>query len=147
MQASVPALLATSSGQLWTGRVLSSLVILFLAFDGVIKFIKPAPVIEAFRHLALPEPLAPVLGALLLLCTLLYAIPRTAAFGAVLLTGYLGGAVSIHLRTGDPLFSHVLFPVYLGRSRGPGCCSASLDFGLFFSPASHETSLEHYSYC
>lgn len=112
MQAS--AIPATSSGQLWTGRILSSLVVLFLAFDGVIKFIKPAPVLEAFRHLALPEPLAPVFGALLLLCTLLYAWPRTAALGAVLLTGYLGGAVSIHLRAGDPLFSHVLFPVYLG---------------------------------
>ena len=114
MQASAPAIPAASSGQLWTGRVLSALGVLFLAFDGVTKFIQPAPapVAEAFRHLGLPESVAPILGTIVLLCVLLYAIPRTSALGAVLLTGYLGGAIAIHLRVGDPLFSHILFPVY-----------------------------------
>ena len=96
------------------GRSLSGLVVLFLIPDGIIKFIKPAPVVEAFVHLGLPLSLANGLGILLLLCTFLYVVPRTAALGAILLTGYLGGAVATHLRAGDPLFSHVLFPTYLG---------------------------------
>jgi hypothetical protein len=103
-----------SKKMLWAGRVISALVALFLVFDSVIKFIKPAPVLEAFAHLGLPVSLAVSLGILLLICTALYAIPRTSILGAILLTGYLGGAVATHLRAGDPLFSHVLFPTYLG---------------------------------
>jgi len=97
---------------LW--RILSGLVVLFLIPDGIIKFIKPAPVVDAFAHLGLPLSISVTLGTLLLLSTVLYAIPRTSALGAILLTGYLGGAVSTHLRVGDPLFSHILFPMYLG---------------------------------
>jgi hypothetical protein len=93
---------------------MSGLVVLFLVLDGVIKFIKPAPVVDAFAHLGWPLSLASVLGILLLASTALYAIPRTSVLGAILLTGYLGGAVATHLRAGDPLFSHVLFPTYLG---------------------------------
>jgi hypothetical protein len=93
---------------------MSGLVVLFLVFDGVIKFVKPAPVVDAFAHLGWPLSLANVLGTLLLASTALYAIPRTSVLGAILLTGYLGGAVATHLRAGDPLFSHVLFPTYLG---------------------------------
>jgi hypothetical protein len=93
---------------------MSGLVVLFLVMDGVIKFIKPAPVVDAFAHLGWPLSLANVLGTLLLASTALYAIPRTSVLGAILLTGYLGGAVATHLRAGDPLFSHVLFPTYLG---------------------------------
>jgi hypothetical protein len=99
---------------IWVGRVLSGLVVLFLIPDGIIKFIRPAPVVDAFTHLGLPLTLANALGVLLLLCTVAYAIPRTSILGAILLTGYLGGAVATHLRVGDPLFSHVLFPTYLG---------------------------------
>ncbi len=98
----------------WVGRVLSGLVVLFLIPDGVIKFIKPAPVVETSAHLGLPLSLANVLGVLLLLCTAVYVFPRTSILGAILLTGYLGGAVATHLRVGDPLFSHILFPTYLG---------------------------------
>ncbi len=98
----------------WTGRVLSGLVVLFLIPDGIIKFIKPAPVVDAFAHLGLPLSLANTIGILLLVCTAIYAFPRTAVLGAILLTGYLGGAVATHLRAGDPLFSHILFPTYLG---------------------------------
>ena len=101
---------------LWAGRIMSGLVIAFLAVDVVIKFVKPAPapVVETCAHLGLPLSLAPVLGMILLMSTALYVIPNTSVLGAILLTGYLGGAVATHLRVGDPLFSHVLFPTYLG---------------------------------
>jgi len=101
---------------LWAGRIMSALVILFLVFDIVIKFVKPAPapVVEAIAHPGLSLSLAAVLGTVLLVSTALYVIPITSVLGAILLTGYLGGAVATHLRVGDPLFSHVLFPTYLG---------------------------------
>jgi len=105
---------STSKKRVLAGRIVSGIVVLFLIPDGIIKFIKPAPVVDAFAHLGWPLSLANVLGTLLLLCTSVYLIPRTAVLGAILLTGYLGGAVATHLRAGDPLFSHVLFPTYLG---------------------------------
>src|SRR5580704_11656381 len=101
---------------LWAGRITSALVILFLAFDVALKFVKPAPppVVEAMAHVGWSLSLAPVLGIILLVSTALYVIPITSVLGAILLTGYLGGAIATHLRVGDPLFSHVLFPTYLG---------------------------------
>lgn len=105
-----------SKKALVAGRVMSGLVIAFLTFDGVFKFVKPAPapVVETFARLGWALSLAPVLGTLLLLSTALYVIPKTSVLGAILLTGYLGGAVATHLRAGDPLFSNILFPTYLG---------------------------------
>ncbi len=103
-----------SKKSLWAGRILSGLVVLFLIPDGIIKFIRAAPVLQAFEHLGWSVSLANTLGILLLTCTALYVFPRTSILGAILLTGYLGGAVATHLRAGDPLFSHVLFPTYLG---------------------------------
>lgn len=100
-------------GQLWVGRIMSILAILFLAMDGTMKLVKPVPVIQATKQLGYPESSIVVLGILLLSCVVLYAIPRSSVLGAILLTGYLGGAVSAHVRVGDPLFSHVLFPVYI----------------------------------
>jgi DoxX-like family len=109
------AAVATSlKKSVWVGRVLSGLVVLFLIPDGIIKFLKPAPVVETSAHLGLPLSLANTLGIILLVCTAIYVFPRTSVLGAILLTGYLGGAVATHLRVGDPLFSHVLFPTYLG---------------------------------
>jgi DoxX-like family len=109
---------ATSSGlsrkALWAGRTISTVIVLLLVLDGVMKFFKPQPVIDAFAQLGIPIALDIAIGALLLLCTLLYAVPATSILGAILLTGYLGGAVMSHLRVGDPLFTHVLFPTYLG---------------------------------
>ena len=105
---------SVSKGRLWAGRIMSGLVVAFLVFDGVLKFFKPAPVAEAFARVGWPLQLANVLGAVLLTCTVLYVIPRTSVLGAMLLTGYLGGAVATHSRVGDPLFSHILFPTYLG---------------------------------
>ena len=99
---------------LWASRTLSALTGLFLLVDGVMKLVRPAPVLATFQPLGLPESLSIPLGILLLVCTVLYLIPKTAVLGAVLLTGYLGGAAAIHLRVGNPLFSHVLFSVYVG---------------------------------
>jgi DoxX-like protein len=103
-----------SKKRIWAGRIISGFIALFLTFDAVIKFFKPAPVVETSAHLGLPLTIINSLGVLLLSCVVLYVIPRTSVLGAILLTGYLGGAVSTHLRVGDPMFSHVLFPVYMG---------------------------------
>ncbi|HYT19409.1 MAG TPA: DoxX family protein [Candidatus Polarisedimenticolia bacterium] len=115
MPADTQTALVSKKG-LWAGRLMSGLVVAFLAIDVVIKFLRPAPapVVETFAHVGWPLSLAPVLGTILLVSTALYVIPKTSVLGAILLTGYLGGAVATHLRAGDPLFSHVLFPTYLG---------------------------------
>jgi hypothetical protein len=105
--------LPTASWQVWMGRVLSALAVLFLLFDAAGKFMKPAQVVQAFDRLGLPMPLSPSIGVLLTLSTVLYAIPRTAVLGAVLLTAYLGGAVAIHMRAGSTTFETV-FPVMFG---------------------------------
>ena len=95
------------------GLGISALPVLFLLFDSAIKLVKIPPVVESFAQLGYPESLARGIGALELGCLALHMIPRTAALGAVLLTGFLGGAISTHVRIGDPLFSHVLFPAYV----------------------------------
>jgi hypothetical protein len=103
-----------SKGKLWAGRAVSGLAVLFLLFDGVIKLMRVAPVLESFAQLGYPASLAVAIGTIELICVVFYVVPRTSILGAVLVTGLLGGAISTHLRVGDPLFSHVLFPVYLG---------------------------------
>jgi hypothetical protein len=115
MQATAQAV-KTSNKALWTGRILSGLVVLFLLVDAGFKLIKPlpAPAVQAFGKLGYPVGLAAGIGILLLACVALYAVPRTSVLGAILLTGYLGGAVASHVRIGDPWFSHALFPVYIG---------------------------------
>ena len=101
---------------LWTGRVLSGIAVLFLLFDGAIKLVPIQPVTDSLRELGYPatDSFARFLGVITLICTALYAWPRTALLGAVLLTAIMGGAIASHLRLGDPLFSHTLFCVYLG---------------------------------
>lgn len=99
---------------LWAGYILSAIPVLFLLMDSVGKFIKPEPVVTGTVELGYSESVILPLGIVLLACTVLYAIPQTAILGAVLLTGYLGGAVATHVRVGNPTFTHVLFPVYLG---------------------------------
>jgi len=105
---------AVSKKALWAGRIISALPILFLLMDGVMKLVKPAVVVEGTVKLGYPETVILPLGIVLLACTVLYVIPVTSVLGAILLTGYLGGAVATHVRVGDPLLTHVLFPVYLG---------------------------------
>lgn len=106
----------SGSAQLWTGRVLSGLSIAFLTMDGVMKLVRPRVVIDTTAQLGWPADAVTLatLGVVLLAATLLYAIPRTTVLGAILLTGYLGGAVATHARIGSPLFSHVLSGVYIG---------------------------------
>jgi hypothetical protein len=96
--------------------MLSGLVILFLLFDGAIKLVPIQPVSDSLRELGYPatDSFARFLGVVTLVCVALYAWPRTAVLGAVLLTGLMGGAIASHLRLGDPLFTHTLFGVYLG---------------------------------
>ena len=105
-----------SNKAIWIGRILGGLVILFLVADGAMKLV-PIPVVtETMAQLGYPASvgLARGLGVITLLCTALYAFPRTAMLGAILLTGYMGGAIATHLRVGSPLFSHTLFGLYLG---------------------------------
>ena len=106
-----------AKGQLIAGRILSGLVILFLLFDAGLKLASPETAIK-YSPPGLGWPLDVqtmyLLGGLLLIPTLLYIWPRTAILGAILITGYLGGAIATHVRIGSPLFSHSLFGVYLG---------------------------------
>lgn len=99
-----------SRGRLWTGRILTALTTLFLLFDAVGKLVMPPQVVEACTRLRFPMHLVPGVGILLLVCTVLYVVPRTAVLGAILTTGFLGGAAAIQMRAGSPLFETV-FPV------------------------------------
>jgi hypothetical protein len=101
---------------LWTGRALSGLVIVFLLFDGAIKLAPWSVVTEAMDRMGYgaSESLARTLGVITIACTVLYAIPPTSILGAILLTGYLGGAMASHVRIDSPVFSHTLFGLYLG---------------------------------
>ncbi len=112
MQATMQATPISNQSR-WTGRALSAISILFLLMDGGVKLFNPPPVVEAMTQLQIPDHLTVGIGALLLICTLIYAIPRTAILGAVLLTGYLGGAMAVQLRIEAPLFS-LVFPVLIG---------------------------------
>src|SRR5579871_5114446 len=88
----------------WAGRLLTTLVVLFLLFDGIAKVLRVAPVLEASARMEVPDRLIPSLGAVLIAATLLYAFPRTSVLGAIVLTGYLGGATWTHVRMGGPVF-------------------------------------------
>ncbi len=96
------------------GWIVSGLVAAFMVFDAIGKLVKPAPVVEAFTRTGWPIELAASLGVILLICSILYVFPRTSVLGAILLTGYLGGAVATNLRLENPLFTNTLFPVYFG---------------------------------
>jgi hypothetical protein len=96
-----------------TGQVLTSLALLFMVFDAGIKLLQLTPAVEGTVQLGYPASAVLTIGVIELVCIALYAIPRTAVLGAVLLTGYLGGAVATHLRVGSPLLTHVLFPLYI----------------------------------
>jgi hypothetical protein len=102
-----------SPGAVWTARVLTAVPVLFLIFDTVIKLMRIDPVIDSFNALGYPSSLALAIGGLELVCLVLYVVPATSVLGAVVLTGYLGGAIATHLRVEDPLLTHVLFPVYV----------------------------------
>lgn len=107
---------ASSRKTLWAGRIISALPILFLLADATGKLWRPLPaaVVEGTTKLGFPVSAIPGIGATLLISVVLYAIPRTSVLGAILLTGYLGGAVATNVRVGNPLFGYILAPVYVG---------------------------------
>lgn len=102
-----------STGRIWAGRILSSVAVAFLLFDSAGKLMRFAPVVEGTEKLGYPQTAIVPIGVLLLVGVALYAIPRTSVVGAIYLAAYLGGAVASHYRLGNPLASHVLFPVYV----------------------------------
>jgi uncharacterized membrane protein YphA (DoxX/SURF4 family) len=106
----------TSTWQIRLGWALSTLVVLFLLFDGTIKLFPMAIVVDTLGELGFPPSVATArgIGVITLVSAILYAVPRTSLLGAVLLTALLGGAVATHLRAASPVFSHLLFGVYLG---------------------------------
>jgi hypothetical protein len=99
--------------QAMIGRFLSGFAVLFLLFDGAAKLLRVQAVLDATAQLGYPAEVAPWLGIILLACVATYVIPRTSVLGALLLTGYLGGAVATHVRIGSPLATHMLFPIYI----------------------------------
>src|SRR5687767_13834786 len=103
-----------SSKVVWAGRIISAVPVLFLIFDTVIKLLNIKPVTDSFNQLGYSPGVAVGIGILELICLVTYLVPRTSILGAIILTGYLGGAVATHLRVASPLFSHTLFPVYVG---------------------------------
>jgi hypothetical protein len=98
----------------WAGYIVSGLPALFLLFDALGKFVRPDPVVTGTLELGYNESIILPLGIVLLISTILYIVPKTSFLGAIILTGYLGGAVATHARVGSPLLTHMLFPVYLG---------------------------------
>ena len=104
---------ATSNKALWAGRILSGLGVAFLLFDASMKVLQLPMAVEGTSQLGYPTSVVLPLGIVQLVCLILYVVPRTAVLGAVLWTGYLGGAIATHVRLDNPLFSHVLFPVYV----------------------------------
>ena len=103
-----------SKKKLWAGGIISALAILFLLFDSIIKLIAIDPVVESFAQLGYPLSLALGIGLVELVCLVAYVIPRSSVLGAILLTGYLGGAVATHVRVGSPFLTHTFFPIYVG---------------------------------
>ena len=97
----------------WAGRVLSGIAVLFLTFDMGIKLAGEREAVEGTAQLGWAPHHLPILGLIQAACLILYLVPRTAPLGAVLWTGYLGGAIATHLRLDNPLFTHILFPVYV----------------------------------
>jgi DoxX-like family len=113
LNATLPAT-APSKGKVWTGRIMAGIVILFMLMDSVFKFVTNEQVIEGTTSLGFQVHHLPIMGTLGLISIILYIIPRTEFLGAILLTGYWGGAIATHVRLDNPLFTHILFPVYLG---------------------------------
>src|SRR5262249_55446364 len=102
-----------SKKALWTGRIMTGWVTAFLVFDVALKLMRVDAAIEGTKELGYSVSVIVPLGVVLLACLVLYLMPRTAVIGAVLLTGYLGGAIATHVRVGNPLATHTLFPIYV----------------------------------
>ena len=110
--AATPVAAAPSRAR-WAGRVLSGIAVLFLAVDAGFKFALSPEAVAATTQLGYQAHHLPVIGVIEIVCLALYLVPRTAPLGALLWTGYLGGAIATHFRVDNPLFSHTLFPIYV----------------------------------
>lgn len=108
-----PPVATVSNAALWTGRVITALPALMLLFSGAMKFSGSPEIAKGFEHLGIPLGHAAGLGTLELVCTLIYIIPRTSVLGAILLTGYLGGAIQTHVRIGEPVYTHIILGVVI----------------------------------
>ena len=104
---------ATSKAARRTGVILSTIIALLLGLDAFMKLLQVAPVIAATTELGYAARSVFPIGVILAVCVIAYTVPRTSLLGAVLLTGYLGGAIATHVRVGDPLWTHTLFPIYV----------------------------------
>lgn len=102
-----------SRGTVYAGRVLSGLAIVFLLFDAALKLLKVKAAVEGTTQLGYPESVILPIGVIQVVCLIVYLVPRTSVLGAVLWTGYLGGAIATHVRVGSPLVTHTLFPIYV----------------------------------
>jgi len=102
-----------SSKEIWAGRAMSGVVVLFLLVDAAFKVLELPAAMEVTAQLGYPASVVFPLGPLEVACLVVYLVPRSSVLGAVLWTGYLGGAVATHVRVGNPLFSHTLFPIYV----------------------------------
>jgi len=122
---------AGATRRLMAGRLLSRLGVLFLLFDSAGKLLQVQPVLDGTAQLGYPRHIVFSLGAILLSCVVAYVIPRTSVLGALLLTGYLGGAVATHVRVENPLFSHVLFPTYVAAVLWGGLILRDARLGAF----------------
>ena len=103
----------TSARTLWAGRILTGIAVLFLIVDLTFKFSNAPEAVEATAQLGWTPEQMPMIGIIEIICLTLYVLPRTAPLGAILWTGYLGGAIATHVRVDNPLFSHILFPIYV----------------------------------
>jgi hypothetical protein len=112
-RASTPEALAPSTAVKWTARILAGLAVMLLTFDTVLKVFQLAPAVESAAELGFPPSAFVWIGWFEVACLALYLVPRTAPLGAILWTGFLGGAIATHVRLGNPLFSHTLFPIYV----------------------------------
>ena len=108
-----PTVMTQSAARVWTGRTLTAIAVLFLLMDATIKVLKLPVAIDSTLQVGYSAGVVLPIGVLELALLVIYLIPRVAPLGAVLWTGYLGGAIATHLRVGDPLFTHVLFPTYV----------------------------------
>jgi hypothetical protein len=102
---------AISKGALWTGRIMSAIPILLMLMSAVMKFAKPPVVVQGFTHLGFSENVVTALGVVEIICVVIYLIPRTAILGAILITGYFGGATAACVRAGDPYYATVIMGV------------------------------------
>lgn len=129
-----------SNKRIWAGRILGGLPIAFMTLDAVIKLARLGPAVTGTAQLGYPISAVFGIGLVEILCVLAYAIPRTAIVGAVLLTGYLGGAIATHVRVGDPIATHVLAPIYVAAMVWGALLLRGRLRGLFAAPPARQVA-------